>query len=117
MPKKEIQIQPPRKKASLWERLFGAPAPPADPSDPYGYRGYHEQLLEIARRLDDEGFPDAGRAAREAAEFMGGGSPTEWLGETVLRLKPVLAEYGAGLSPALRSLIDKMVTESERALR
>ena len=84
--------------------------------DVRGDRLLYESLQDIEVRLLSVGRPDAARRVHEASEFYGGGSPSEFLGESRLVLTDVVAE-SEGMPVDLLAAIMDVIAKINIAFR
>ena len=81
-----------------------------DHEDPQGYARLSEALVRFGQRLQLLGDTASAHKIREAARLYGGGSPTEFLGESRLALQSVLAS-AHGLPTDLISAMSAIVDD------
>jgi len=82
-----------------------------DHEDPQGYARLNETLVRFGHRLQLLGDTASAHKIREAAQLYGGGSPTEFLGESRLALQSVLASaqgLPTDLISAMRAVVDEI---------
>jgi hypothetical protein len=86
------------------------------PDDPYGYTRLHQFLLEAERALSAAGKRREASRLHQASLFYGGGSPTEFLGESRRALIAVL-EGDRDLPPGLPSRMRAILAEIDEGFR
>ena len=79
-----------------------------DSDDPHGYTRLQGAMLGFAADLSAAGYLTESERVQHAAAFYGGGSPTEFLGESRSAMLAVLAsgpDLRVGLVERMRSMI------------
>jgi hypothetical protein len=62
----------------------------SDSNDPHGYGRLHRFLLDVEKQLAADGYDAESMRVHQASRFYGGGSPSEFLGESRLALLATL---------------------------
>ena len=85
-------------------------------NDPHGYGRLHSFLLETEQALSACGNDREAGLVRQASFFYGGGSPSEFLGESRRALTAVL-DSASGLPADVVIRIRAMIEEIDRGFR
>jgi len=87
-----------------------------DAGDPQGYERVRDSLLGFATEPTTTGHDSESEIVRSAVGFYGGGSPSEFLGESRAALRTVLGS-APDLPPRLREQLTAVIAEIDEGFR